>query len=154
MIDAAGIFSALESHAGSLGYFSSINLHEPKSPPDVTGAPALMFESGLIEPASVSGLRSTSFRWEVIARIYRSDIQPNEVDSAMEVELVTATAALMTSFIGGFTLGGLIRNVDVRGETGEPMRGTPGWIKMDDTTYRTVDLLIPLLISDVAPEVP
>ncbi len=153
MIDATAIFQALESHALSLGIFGAVNRHEPASPAALGDAMTLILECGTPEPcASASGLNSISYRWQIDGTIYRNVKTP---DDFVEPELVTATLALFTSFAGGFTLGGLIRNVDFYGADGEQLTAVPGWLPVDDdNAYRCMQLSIPLIINDVMDLVP
>lgn len=145
-MDAVAIFSALESHALSLGVFGAVNRHEPTSAPALGSSMLLALTAGQLEPVLSSGLNSVSYRWQIEGRVFRADMDPNEM---VEPELMTAVTALFTSLAGHFTLGGLIRYVDFYGSDGEKLAAKPGYAQHDDVTYRIVDLTIPLIINDV-----
>jgi hypothetical protein len=107
----------------------------------------LSFWSNGIRPILSSGLNSASMRWELNGRIYKADqTQPRE---DIDPEVISATLSFLGSLTGGFSLGGLIRCVDVFGSDGEGLSGEPGWYEIDDAKYRTMDIRIPLLINDV-----
>lgn len=146
-VDTVGIYNALETHALSLGIFADVRGHEPMSAPAFGERMTLSFWSNGIRPILSSGLNSASMRWELNGRIYKADqTQPRE---DIDPEVISATLSFLGSLTGGFSLGGLIRCVDVFGSDGEGLSGEPGWYGMDDATYRTIDLRIPLLINDV-----
>jgi len=145
-VDGTAIFQALESHALKLGIFGAVNGHEPKSVPTFGESMVLSFNLGSFHPILSSGLKSLSYRIEVLGRIYRTDLVGSDT---VEPEILSAALALFTSISGGFTLGGLIRCVDVLGMDGEMMNAEPGYLKLGDETFRTVDLMIPLLVNDV-----
>lgn len=145
-MDTEAIFLALETHALSLGVFGAVNRHEPQSAPALGSSMLLALVAGQLEPVLSSGLNSISYRWQIDGRVFRTDADPNET---VEPELMSAVTALFTSLAAGFTLGGLIRYVDFYGSDGEKLSARPGYIQQDDTTYRTVDLSIPLIINDV-----
>lgn len=145
-LDGAGIFSALESHALRLGIFAAVNGHEPKSAPAFGDGIVLTLSLGNFHPILSSGLNSLSYRIEVLGRIYRTDAIGSD---AVEPEVLSVALAFFTSLSGGFSLGGLIRCVDVLGSDGEQMSAEPGYLKIGDESFRTVDLLIPLLVNDV-----
>jgi len=145
-VDGKGIFEALESHALRLGVFGAVNGHEPKSPPVYGDSLVLTLALGPFRPITSSGLQSLSYRIEVLGRIWKTN--SSETD-ATEPEILSAAITFMSSISGGFTLGGLIRCVDVLGMDGEQMQAEPGYVDMGDDKYRTIDLMIPLLVNDV-----
>jgi len=54
----------------------------------------------------------------------------------------------MGAYSGDFTLGGLVRDVDLLGHSGQQLSALPGWLDMGEAKYRTVDITIPMVISD------
>lgn len=146
MIQAAVILDKVISAAMTLGKFDSVNAHEPKSAPARTGVSCSMWLNDL-RPVQSSGLASTSCRLEFVARIYTSMLQ--EPADTIDLIMIDAADALLTSYIGGVQLGGLIRNVDVFGADGEGLRCLPGYLTQDSKAYRVVDIYIPLIVNDV-----
>lgn len=145
-MDCQAIFEALERHALALGVFGAVNRFEPTSAPVLGSSMLLTLSGGRLDPVLSSGLSSISYRWQIEGRVYRADMIPDET---VEPELMTAVVALFTSLAGEYALGGLIRHVDFYGSDGERLSATPGWLQQDETVFRTIDLIIPLIINDV-----
>jgi hypothetical protein len=62
--------------------------------------------------------------------------------------MVRVIDALFTAYIGDFTLGGLVRNVDVRGADGAPLDGQAGYLKQDEVLYRVFTITLPVVVND------
>lgn len=139
---------ALESHALELGLFTTVNRHEPENDPGSGIACAIVI--GAITPVRTSGLSVTSFRVEWAARCY----VPATTRPLDELDPVAAGAAcdLMASFSADFTLGGLVREVDLLGSDGQPMQAMPGWLEQSGKKFRTADVAIPLIVNDAFPQ--
>jgi hypothetical protein len=136
-LDAAGLTNAMASHAATLGLFDAVNLHEPKNAPGNQLTCAIWVQD--MVPAS-SGLASTSFRVTFNVRIYSS--------------MLAAVDLLLSDYIGSFTLGGLLREVDVRGIDGNPLRVDAGYLGQDGKMYRVLTISVPCVINDLYAEVP
>jgi hypothetical protein len=102
-------------------------------------------------PAS-SGLASTSFRVTFNVRIYSSMLQ--EPQDAIDPTMLAAVDLLLADYIGSFTLGGLLREVDVRGIDGNPLRVDAGYLGQDGKMYRVLTISVPCVINDLYAEVP
>lgn len=146
-MDAKAIMDKLISLGMETGLFANVNGHEPQSAPSIQGDMTLALVAGPITTIESSGLNVASLRWEITGRIFTSaqskpadDIDPN---------VVTASVAYLTSLAGAFTLGGLVRCVDIWGMDGDKLSATPGYLEQDKMVFRTMDLIIPLLINDV-----
>jgi hypothetical protein len=145
-LNVAGITAALESHALTLGLFERVNAHEPANPPGQGLTCAIFFAT--LDPArGTSGLNATSGRLAFTARIFSSLAQ--EPQDAIDPNILTATSALMGAYSGDFELGGLIRNVDLLGQTGVPLSAKSGYVEVSGAKFRVVDILLPLIINDV-----
>jgi hypothetical protein len=145
-MDSNAIITAVEDHALRLGWFDSVNMHEPDSPPGYDMTYAIWVQSITAVP-DASGLNSTTARLVLGARLYlRLDAgQRDQTDS----KLLKAVDALMGAYSGDFTLGGLVRNVDLLGAHGEPLSGEAGYVTMDDEQeFRVFTLAVPLIIND------
>lgn len=149
-IQAGAIMNAVVSIAQSLGKFDTVSAHEPKSAPAKTGVSVAWWISDFRPALTASGLASTTMRLEVMGRIYQSMLM--EPADTVDLIMIDAADALLTSFIGGVQLGGLIRNVDIRGEQGEPLRCLPGYLSQDSIVFRTIDIYVPMLVNDVYAE--
>lgn len=99
-----------------------------------------------ISPAS-SGLASTSLVMRFTVRVYVPML--NQPQDEIELDAVGATDVLMTAYNGDFTLGGAVRNVDIFGEYGTALTVDPGYVTVDSTTFRVMDINLPLVVNDV-----
>ncbi len=150
MIDIEGIIDGLTSHASSLGIFDAVNGHEPKSVPGFGMTFSLWIDS--VEPALSSGLNSTSVVATFNGRIYMPfKMRPED---SIDPNMVNALDLLLTAYAGDFTLGGRIRNVDVRGQEGNRLTARTGYIEIDRTNFRVTDIMIPCIINDAWGEAP
>lgn len=139
------ILEALVSHAMTLGVFDRVNKHEPKNAPGRGFTCA--FWLGNIDPLpGASGLVATTVRVMWQARVYTNMLA--EPQDGIDPDMLNAVDALMNAYSGDFTLGGLIRNVDLLGEFGEALRAMPGYLDQDNRKFRVATIMIPLIIND------
>lgn len=147
------IMDALVSYGQRCGMFTTVLGHEPKSAPVVDReAVTLALFAGPLEPAVSSGLTSASIRWEIAGRIYLSAF--TEPADDIDPLVTDATVAYLAMLCANYSLGGLIRCVDIFGSDGDKLLATPGYVEQDKKVFRSMDLRIPLIINDVMPEVP
>lgn len=147
-LDTPGLFAALSSHAETLGLFDRVNNHEPHNAPGSGLTYALWWMR--LGPVQSSGLSSTSGLVTFMGRIHRPAPQPQD---QVDLDVLAATDALVAAYSADFTLGGLIRAVDLAGQTGTSLSAQAGWLVVDTTTYRTSDITIPLIVNDLFPQV-
>lgn len=144
---------ALASHAMASGYFEKVNQYEPRSAPNTDLTAAIWFQN--IKPApAASGLAATSILLVMTVRLYTSAIKEPTALDQMDPIMVQATDKLLTAYTGDFTLDGMIRNVDVLGEQGQPLEAEAGYLDIDRTKFRVVDITVPLVINDAFAQVP
>lgn len=138
------IMSALTSVALKTGLFRRVNKFEARGQPP--NGLTLELIAGPVTPAPSSGLNRVTLRWQVDGRIY----VPMNMDPPEDIDfhLTRAAAGYMEALCGAFTLGGLVRCIDVFGAEGAEMSCTPGYIEHNDKFYRMAQLVIPLLIND------
>jgi hypothetical protein len=148
-LNAAALTDAMASHAATLGVFDMVNLHEPKNAPSSHLTCAVWVQD--MVPAS-SGLAATSFRITFNVRIFSSMLQ--EPQDAIDVDMLTAVDLLLADYIGNFTLGGLLREVDIRGIDGNPLRVDAGYLTQDSKVYRVLTISLPVVINDLYAEAP
>lgn len=158
-IDASGVLDAVRSHLHASGWFDEIYGFEPVNP-GAGHEPTNIPGSGLtaaswvdrIEPHRAgSGLAATSVQLIVNVRIYRAaTTSPRD---HIEVEMLDAADDILAAYTGDFTLGGLVRNVNVLGEEGIALRAQAGWLEEDEVLYRVYTLTVPLILSDTYPQV-
>lgn len=149
---AQSLLDALESHAMTLGLFEKVNGHEPGNAPGnglevcfwlQRVGPAVGFHSGL---AATSAL----LVWQ--ARITLNFTY--EPQDAIDPKLMGAAAALIGEYAGDFTLGDLVRAVDLRGMAGVPLSCEAGYLPQDNVLFRAYTLTIPLIFNDAWTEAP
>lgn len=145
------LYDALMSHAMSLKLFEAVTDHEPPNPPGGGLHCAIML--GPLEPIRSSGLAATSGRLEFQARIYSPRYSLS--NSAIDRKILQAATTLMSAYSGDFDLltgnvaAGLVRNIDLLGSYGTPLRGTPGWLVQDGAPFRVYEISLPLILNDV-----
>lgn len=134
------------SHAKSLGVFRSVNFHEPK------GQPGSGLRYGvwadIIQPVgAASGLSSTSGVVTVQGRIYGNALTKPEDD--VDPRIMTAAVTLIGAYSGDFNFGATVRNVDLLGMYGRSLMAQAGYATIAQTTYRIMDIIIPVVINDL-----
>lgn len=145
-LDIAGITATIETHAFASGRFEQVSGFEPKSAPGLGITAAVWFQS--IEPAvSASGLAATTIRLTFNIRITTNMLA--EPQDGIDPRIVNAVDALMAAYSGDFTFGAQVRNVDLMGQTGQPMRADAGYLTQDNRSYRAVVITLPLICNDV-----
>jgi hypothetical protein len=149
--DAAAVLAAAADHAYASGLFDRVTGHEPKSAPG-TGLTAAFWLADLRPVPAESGLSLTTYRLVLNVRIYNPMLQ--EPQDGIDPAILTATSALVIAYNGDFTLGGLIKSVDILGRTGEPLAGRAGYLEQDKRLYRAVVITLPLILNDLAEQAP
>lgn len=146
------IFDAVVSDAQASGYFSKVNMHEPKRAPATGSRLTAAVWVQTIEPiALASGLASTSARLVFILRIYTNMLMKPE--DMIDPQMMKATSNLMRRYHSDFDFGGTIRNVDLLGHFGVALSSQAGYLEQDNTMLRIMDLVIPCIVNDVWPQV-
>lgn len=149
------IRDALVSHALTLGRFDAVNAAAPEAIPG-TGV-YCAFEFDRLTPARSSGLSSTSMIVAFAASIFASlNQEPADDIDALVVE---AADALIAEYVGDFTLGGLVRCVDVRGSEaagggGGGLTARGGYARVGDVNTRVVTVNVPMVVNDLYDEAP
>jgi Domain of unknown function (DUF4082)/PKD domain len=150
-LDFAVLIGALANHAARLGVFSSIVNHEPVSSPG-NGVTAAIWCGPTYPARGASGLNSTSVVVVGFIRLYRP---MGTVDQdALELGILKAKTALWKAYSGDFTLGGLVRHIDLLGQYGMAFRDDPAYQTWDSTQYRVVTLTVPMVVNDVVAQIP
>lgn len=140
------ILDAVETHALASGYFDQVNGHEPQSPPS-TGVTCAVWTEHIGPARGGSGLDSTSARLALFVRLYTpmTQLPADAIDPAM----MAALHALFVAYSGDFTLGGLVREVDLLGHYGDPLSGRAGYLVTSGAEYRVFTITLPLIVSDL-----
>lgn len=146
MLDSAKLYDAMVSHALASGYFETVNMHEPKRAPG-NGLTAAVWLQRLLPVPRGSGLSATSVLVVFSLRIFQNMLM--EPQDAIDPNMLRAVDSLCASYSGDFTLGGLIRKVDLLGSSGSSLSAEAGYIKQDDRLFRVMTLTVPLIVNDV-----
>lgn len=144
-LNITGILDAVVTHASEIGRFDVVNRHETKRAPG-NGMTASIWVNN-VQPIRTSGLSTTTTRIEFMVRIYSNSLsQPyDDIDT-----LLTQTLdALFAAYIADFTLGDLIRHVDVFGAYGQGLGARAGYINQDGKEFRVLSVTLPVLVDDL-----
>lgn len=145
-LDPNPVLDALVSHALASGYFERVNSHEPKNAPG-NGLSVAVWADWIGPATAASGLATTSVLMRFNVRVFSNMIQ--EPQDAIDPTLLTAVGALMEAYTGDFTLGGLVREVDLLGQYGPGLSGQAGYLNQDGKLYRVMTITVPLVLDDV-----
>lgn len=150
-LNVAGIVAAVESQVSATGAFERVVTTEPKAAPG-KGLTAAIWFSDVGPVNAASGLDAVSVRLTLIVRILKPML--SQPYGQIDPDMMTATDTLMSAYSGAFTLGGLIRNIDLLGQHGTALAARSGYVTIDNQMYRIVDITVPMIISDLWNEVP
>lgn len=143
------ILDAVVSDAMASGYFDRVNTHEVKRKP--RGLTAAVWVQGIRPVALASGLASTSAQLVFILRMYSNMLQ--EPQDAIDPNMLKATSNLMRRYHDDFDFDNSIRNVDLLGQFGTSLEAFAGYVEIDNTMFRIMDIVIPCIVNDVWPQV-
>lgn len=144
-MDVPTIFDALVSHSLTLGVFDRVNTHEPTNAPG-QGYTVALWVNG-IAPIRSSGLDSTSVRIEFMLRLY-TPVQMHPID-ALDPELLRNTDLLLAQYSQDFTLGGIVREVDLLGQFGTGLSALAGYVNIDGILMRVMTITLPVIVNDL-----
>ena len=150
-LDILNLTDAVQSHASASGYFELVNGHEPKSPPATGGLTAAVW-ADRVTPVRSSGLNSVSVLLVFNVRIYGSAL--SEPADAIDPNMLAAVDVLCAAYAGDFTLGGLVRSVDLLGAYGSSLDVRAGYLSQDGQLYRVMTIAVPCIVNDLWTEAP
>ncbi|MEU3527566.1 hypothetical protein AB0E62_27470 [Streptomyces sp. NPDC038707] len=145
-LDITGILDAAISHASASGYFDAVNGHEPIHPSPSGGLTAGVWVDR-VTPVRSSGLDSVTALVVLNVRLYTS-AQQLPLD-AIDPAMVAAVDALCTAYAGDFTLGGLVRQVDIFGTYGQSLDVRAGYLPQDGALQRVMTIWLPCIVNDL-----
>jgi hypothetical protein len=144
-IDVSALMKAIASEAQQIGAFERVQLHEPKTSVPSGLSAALWFQSA-ITIAELSSLAKTSIRIEIVFRLFQNMLM--EPADLIDPEMTRVVNLMFNLLNGGFTLGGLITNIDVLGAHGAPLRSEAGYINQSGQLMRSISIYIPCVIAN------
>ena len=141
---------AIASHISRTGYVNDVVIGEPVSPPDamdsIQGA-IYMVSANVVDLT----LTTTTEIHTVQVRLYlRAAFGQGDDAGAVEQELAIALSQISSNLIGEFDLGGTTRAIDIAGQYGTGMTATWGYISISNVMFRTVDLVVPIIVDGSA----
>lgn len=140
------IIDAVVSDALATGLFETVNGHEAASPP-TTGISADVWVGTMQALSVASGLDEVSVLLLLNMRVYKAWAAADR--DVIDPALLAAVGQVFGVFAGGFTLGGLIRNVDVMGANGTPLAAPFGYVTIDAVQYRCATIAVPCVVNDL-----
>jgi len=151
-MDVLGITDAVVSHAMASGRFEQVNGSEPQNPPSTGGLTAAVWVDRLTPQGRASGLDSVSAVLVFNVRIYASAMSlPSD---AIDPDMLAAVDDLCGAYCGDFTLGGLVKNVDIFGGYGQSLDVRAGYLQQDGALYRVLTISLPVVVNDLWTEAP
>lgn len=140
------LFDAVVSDVQMTGYFDKVNTHEPKAAPR-TGMHAALWLSAINPIGLASGLAATTAQVVFTLRMYKQMLA--EPQDMIDPLMARACASIMRRYHDDFDFEGLIRNVDLLGTFGVSLSAISGYLNVDGTMYRIIDITIPCIVNDV-----
>jgi hypothetical protein len=138
------IIQVVASTAQASGWFQAVETFEPKSAP--TADIHFCTWATDVKPIDSSSIVSTSLRIELAGRIHINMLRDpiGDIDS----DIMAAGWDMFLLFSAGFTLGGIVREVDLLGSEGDPLSLRFGYVPIDKRLFRVADFTIPIIVSD------
>lgn len=149
--DFQALVTAVQSFAMGTGEFETVPTHEPKSKPG-NGVTCSTWVEEISPLPGASGLNAVSGLITMTMRVQTPFLQ--QPADQIDPLLMRATGALMAAFAGGFTLVGIVRDVDLLGMHSQGLRAKAGYVTQDSTVYRVMDVALPLIVNDLFGEAP
>jgi hypothetical protein len=138
---AKALFDALESHASKLNLFARVNTHEPRSSPG--SALSCSITLGPVVPdGSKSGLSSVSGTITFLVMIF--DPMTQKPLDGIDPAILAAASALLAEYSGNFTLGGLVREIDLFSLRAEPL-----YVTQEGKQFRVLQITLPVVVDDL-----
>ena len=150
-INILGITDAAVSHAMTLGRFEAVNGHEPKNAPSTGGLTAAVWTDRVTPVGRASGLDVVSAVLVLNVRIYASAV--SEPADAIDPDMIAAVDELCAAYCGDFTLGGLVKDVDIFGMYGQALDVRAGYLQQDGVPFRVMTIALPVVVNDLWEEV-
>ncbi len=149
-LGATAILDVIVSRAMATGLFERVNAHEPLNPPG-NGLTCAVW-ADRVGPADSSGLASSDVQILFKVRIYSSMLQ--EPQDAIDPGVLNAVDVLVAGYMSGFTLGGSVKTIDIRGMAGTSLDAQAGYVPVQGgTPMRVMTITLPVIVNSVWDEV-
>lgn len=140
------LFDQVTSHAMTLGIFDRVNRHEPKNAPG-NGLSCSIWVDVIRPLPQASGLASTSGLVSFHCRVTSNMLAEPQDD--IDPAILTAVTTLIGEYSGHFTLGGIVRDVDLLGQFGTALAAQAGYLNQDSRLFRVMVITLPIVINDM-----
>lgn len=151
-VDLAELLDAVDSHARAAGGLGGTQRHEPEGAPPGKGLRLAVWLQRIDPSRRSSGLHVTAGRVELAVRLY-AQLTTDTLDR-VDLDLAAAADRLFRAYIGDFTLGGVVMNVDVLGAAGQGLTGAAGYQTIEGETFRVFSISLPIILSDLWEQAP
>lgn len=151
-LDLGALTFALQTHAAASGLYEATSGHAVIAPHGPGLAWWCMVDS--ITPyAAGSSLNTVSavVVYKIMTTLNSTTAEPQDL---VDPAVANGADALMRLYMANFTLGGLVRNVDIMGAAGTKCAMQAGWMTLDTARYRAMIITLPLIVSDLWAEAP
>lgn len=145
-LDIKTLLDRVASRISTLGLLETVNTHEPKSSPGNGHNCAIWLQEVRPLPTQ-SGLRKTTGLVVLNARVFGNMLQ--EPQDYIDVEIGEIAGKIIETLSGDFELGGTVKCVDLLGMSGVSLNARAGYLSIDKTMYRIVDVTVPIIINDI-----
>ena len=151
--DISASMQKVASHLMGSGYLTGgVLIGEPKGPVEDFTA-GVMLGSDAIQVVELT-LGTTIERHGIQVRLYHPISFSEDDDEQVELRMAQLTSDVMKLIAEDFQLGDGIRQVDIGGIYGSPMAAQAGYLQIDQTQHRIVDITVPLIVDDTATMAP
>lgn len=153
--EVTAVTDALKTHAGASGLFEYVEGHAILSAHS-TGLAWWCYVERIAPWAARSGLATTSaiLTYRTMITMNTSTYEPLD---AVDPKIISAASSMIRLYVGDFTLGGLVANVDIFGAGGKSLVSEAGWLTMGGdggSRYRSMITTLPLVCNNLWDEAP
>jgi hypothetical protein len=150
--DPAGVLNGIVSVLEKVGSIDAGVVTGQGQNPPAQGVSATVWAGPIRTQPKRSGLNVVSIALEVNVRLTTPISQPPD---AFEVTILRAFGDVCNALAAGFTLGGLVEQVDLLGAySGGGLKGDPGYVQFNGVNYRCITAVVPVVLDDVWSDAP
>ncbi|MCP2248738.1 hypothetical protein [Lentzea aerocolonigenes] len=145
-LDFTPALKRIESMILATGLFKQVNLHEPKNAPG-KGLVCAVYLDDIGPVPQESGQNVTTGRVVFKARIFLPMLTKPE--GLIDQTIGHAACKIIEVLSGDIDLQNNVKYVDLLGATGTTLSAKGGYLTIDTTMFRIMDVTIPLIFNDI-----
>ena len=145
----APALDALRSICRKSAGFEIVHPHEPRKPP-VSGFSVGAWLNAMDPVPRRSGLAATSLRVEFNVRIY---LPMSGRPEAIDTETARRVDLIFRALHDDITITPADHEIDWLGAYGETVRARSGWLTIENTLVRIMDIFVPIIVNDAYAQV-